>query len=225
MVLLNFFLPVQYDCGGKMTELKHESEQQTILIQNTFNHKSGLGDNQRTPSNFNLPPELAEILYRKIGIAARIDQYLNRLLNKYRILCYSSALRKYSGSKLKYQDRSEYWERASFRPFTADWVELRILSSMHGMTMNKFFVMLVEIDLTEFGDKMDNAMNGLDPGTILRRPIVYKQSLCRNNTQTITKQIRFAEPVHKIYLLRVRDPRSQRQRVGKRTPTEPNSGY
>ena len=169
-----------------------------LIIKNKSKIVSEIRIAQNTASSFNIPLRLVPALLGKIRIPARIDEYLYALLNKYRILSYSGSIPGFAGSKLKYQDKGQEWERMDFRPSNEDWVELRILASMHGMTMNKFFVMLLDLDLSEFGEAVEQAMKGVVPTDLLIRPIVYTQRL-HKVVGTLTKSARFAAPTHRFF--------------------------
>lgn len=170
----------------------------TLLIKNLSKYSSEYKYNRVSPSCFEIPVPLYNELLAKIGSEARIDRYLNKILNKFRIICYSGQLEKFDGAKLKYQDKNQDFERADFKPFSGDWIELRILSAMHGMTMTRFFVMLLALDLGDFGEAMEFAMRGVDPTMLLRNPIKYTQTLHRTKGK-LTKFIRFGVQIHDFF--------------------------
>ncbi|MCE9500111.1 MAG: DUF1564 domain-containing protein [Leptospira sp.] len=169
----------------------------TLLIKNQSSYLADYRKFRKTASCFRIPKKLSLNLYPLIGGPARVDEYLHKLLNKYRILCYSGSLVRFDGEKLKYQKKNHEWDRADFRPYAGDWTELRILSSMHGMTMTKFFVMLAELDMETMGAAMENALEGVDPALLLNRPIQYKQFLFKNKGY-VKKNILFGKKVHRF---------------------------
>ncbi|MCE9500125.1 MAG: DUF1564 domain-containing protein [Leptospira sp.] len=170
----------------------------TFLIDNKFNYSIDYSSERASSSCFEITAELYDSLLGRIGTEARIDGYLHYILNKYRILCYSGKIEKFEGVKLKYQDQNQDFKRADFRPFAGDWAELRILASMHGMTMTRFFVMLLGFDMGKLGEDMAAVMRGVDPTELLRHPIAYTQTLRRNQSK-LTKFVRFGTNMYEFF--------------------------
>ncbi|MCE9500198.1 MAG: DUF1564 domain-containing protein [Leptospira sp.] len=174
-------------------KFRTKSVRHSLIITNKNRQAIKLGDDRMTSSSFTIPRTLVPIIYSKIGRGSRIDKYLHIILNKYRILGYSGSLPRFSGSKLKYQERIKDGKRFDFRPYCADWCELRILASMHGMTMTRFFTVLLKLESSEFGNALDAALRGLKPKNLLNHPISYTQTLWKNSAEII-KYGRFGVP-------------------------------
>ena len=188
--------------GNKASTLKKGNEMKnikpfTLIVSNQSHDDINFKEDKMSASNFNISKSLAESLVAKIGKPARVDQYLHFLLDKYRILCYSGSLPKYCGIKLKYQDKANDWERVDFKPFNGDWAELRILASIHGMTMNKFFVVLLLLDLAEYGNAFGKVMEGVVPTDLLTRPIAYNQTLDKISFR-LTKYSSFGDAIYQF---------------------------
>ena len=170
----------------------------TLLLDNKSKVNIDYRRERVSPSSFDIPKILYAALLNKIGSEARIDTYLKKLLDRFRILCYSGKVERFEGIKLKYQEKDQEFERADFRPFSGDWIELRILASMHGMTMTRFFVTLLSLDLEGFEEPMAVFLRGVDPTDLLRHPIAYTQTLYKTRAN-LRKYIRFGNRIHEFF--------------------------
>ncbi|MCE9502111.1 MAG: DUF1564 domain-containing protein, partial [Leptospira sp.] len=93
------------------------------------------------------------------------------------------------------QNKNQNLQRRSFRPFNADWAELKLIASAHGMTATLLFVLLLELDaIEETSQAMDLAQAGVDPTILSSCPIVFTQTIYRTRSK-IKKYSRFGKEI------------------------------
>lgn len=142
-------------------------------------HYSNLRD---TASTFNIPETLVPFLKSKCEVNGSLTGYLKYLLNKYRLVCYAGTMAKNEKVKTKYQNKGLKLKSQSFRPMNGDWLELKIIAGMHNCSATFMFVSLLELD-QEIGEKMDGMMEDVDPTKLTARPIIFIQTLRKNNSK------------------------------------------
>ena len=99
-----------------------------------------------TSSSFDIPARLMPYLESKAWTSGQLSWYLHQLLNKYRFVCYSGQLPRYSGVKTRYQGKGQDLQKRSFRPRNADWAELKMIAALHNTSATNIFVVLLELD-------------------------------------------------------------------------------
>ncbi|MCE9500741.1 MAG: DUF1564 domain-containing protein [Leptospira sp.] len=119
-----------------------------------------------------------------VGGAAK---YLRRLLNEYRFINFSGDHPVAERAKILYQAKGLNLKRVSFRPRNEDWIELKLIAQAHGVSATRFFVILLELDFSEFGDAVGDVFRDVDPSIILARPLVFKLSLYKNDGIRVRK--------------------------------------
>lgn len=98
-----------------------------------------------SPSDVNIPKELVSYLNKRIQRAGSLRLLLNQCIHQrpFLILVPKQTLR----NKISYQKQKLELQRYSFRPFENDWIELKRLAFLHGVSMCKMFVtLLLETD-------------------------------------------------------------------------------
>ncbi|EMO03657.1 PF07600 family protein, partial [Leptospira interrogans serovar Icterohaemorrhagiae str. Verdun HP] len=111
-------------------------------LQNFQKHLKKLG----APSDFNIPKELVSHLGKRIQKAGSLRLLLNQCIHKRPFLILVP--KQTSRNKISYQEQKLELQRYSFRPFEDDWIELKRLSFLYGVSMCKMFVkLLLETDL------------------------------------------------------------------------------
>ncbi|EKR82313.1 PF07600 family protein [Leptospira interrogans str. UI 08452] len=111
-------------------------------LQNFQKHLKKLG----APSDFNIPKELVSHLGKRIQRAGSLRLLLNQCIHKRPFLILVP--KQTSSNKISYQEQKLELQRYSFRPFEDDWIELKRLSFLYGVSMCKMFVkLLLETDL------------------------------------------------------------------------------
>lgn len=174
----------------------------TILITNKSVLNVNLKKKTVTASTFNIPERLAGDLFNKAPTSGELRKYLNRLLNRYRLICYSGSFPVFEGVKTKHQEKGQNMERRSFRPSNEDWAELKIIANRHGMTATLFFVILLELDLSgDLATAMDAVMDGVDPTLILQHPISLTQTLYKSKMK-MKKSSRFGKSIFEFMQIR-----------------------
>ncbi|TGK33688.1 DUF1564 family protein [Leptospira gomenensis] len=97
-----------------------------------------------SPSDFWIPVELAPLLQSKISKYGSLKKVLHVLLEEKRNRLHSLfRLSKYE--KTLYQSKGLDLMRFSFRPDSADWAELRLAARYYGVSICRFFVMLLSL--------------------------------------------------------------------------------
>ncbi|WP_016761598.1 DUF1564 family protein [Leptospira kirschneri] len=93
------------------------------------------------PSDVNIPKELVSYLNKRIQRAGSLRLLLNQCIHQrpFLILVPKQTLR----NKISYQKQKLELQRYSFRPFENDWIELKRLAFLHGVSMCKMFVILL----------------------------------------------------------------------------------
>ncbi|AOP36074.1 hypothetical protein A0128_13330 [Leptospira tipperaryensis] len=97
-----------------------------------------------SPSDLNVPEELIPYLKKRIRGAGSLRILLNQSLKKKILLTLIQF--HFPKDKIGYQKQKLGLVRFSFRPFEADWIELRRLSTFHGISMCRMFVKLLELE-------------------------------------------------------------------------------
>ena len=173
-----------------MKHKKTNPERSVLLIRNQWANEIEGSIISETASSFEVPIHLAPVLQEKMEVNEGLRNYLRSLLNKFRLLNYSGELPKFRRLKTKYQDKGEK-EEFSFRPFEADWAELKMLGLAHGVSATFFFVMLLHLDISEAGEDMDEFLKDVDPKELLAYPIELKLVLRRDSVPILTKHSKF----------------------------------
>ena len=157
-------------------------------IQNSFGSSVNYLHTTLTPSAFGVPEKFTVALDQKIKESRYIRNYLQFLLNKYRIIAYSGVLPRGNGIKTRYQEKNQNLQYYKFRPRCSDWIELKMLSLAHGVSMTHFFVFLLEMDTTSLGEDILKFYEGIVPTVFLGdKPIRLGIHLNRHRAE---KQIR-----------------------------------
>ncbi|TGM01044.1 DUF1564 family protein [Leptospira barantonii] len=120
---------------------RNQSEPKNLMALDSQRNLKKLG----SPSDLNVPKELVPYLDRRIRSAGSMRLLLNQCI------CNRSVLfliqKQNAGEKISYQKQKLELQRYPFRPFEDDWIELRRLAFLHGVSMCRMFVRLLE---TEF---------------------------------------------------------------------------
>lgn len=109
-----------------------------------------------TTSTFLIPENLMEALILKKQQHRGIQKYLNFLLSKYK----KEIQPKYPEYIInkKYQEKGQYLNRVSFRPYGEDWMELKRLASLTGFSLCQIFIFMFQKDLNEELEIEDTAI-------------------------------------------------------------------
>lgn len=98
-----------------------------------------------SPSDLNIPKELVPYLDRRIRSAGSMRLLLNQCVSNRSVLFLIQ--KQNSGERISYQKQRLELQRYPFRPFEDDWIELKRLALLHGVSMCRMFVKLLEMDL------------------------------------------------------------------------------
>ncbi len=98
-----------------------------------------------SPADLNIPKGLVPFLNRRIRDAGSLRLLLNQCIyKKWYLLSVPTQTQR---DKIGYQKQKLELKRFPFRPFEDDWIELRRLALLYGVSMCRMFVKLLE---TEF---------------------------------------------------------------------------
>lgn len=127
-----------------------------------------------SPSDLNVPKELVPYLDRRIRSAGSMRLLLNQCI------CNRSVLfliqKQNAGEKISYQKQKLELQRYPFRPFEDDWVELRRLAFLHGVSMCRMFVRLLETDLYPESKFAENLVLEKLPPEVVTEPKLFEQT-------------------------------------------------
>lgn len=166
------------------------SKNTAYIIQNEWGSEIPCSGVSQTSSSVEVPVELAKILQDRIESHLNLRNYLHFLLNQYRLINYSGSLPKTKRIKTRYQENGEK-EEFSFRPFDADWAELKLIALAHGLSAVCLFVVLLKLDASEFGNAMKEFISEIEPAILLMYPIEMKFVLCRDSNPILTRHSQF----------------------------------
>ncbi|QDK22176.1 DUF1564 family protein [Leptospira weilii] len=118
-----------------------QSDRKTILVLDSQRNLKKLG----SPADLNIPKGLVPFLNRRIRDAGSLRLLLNQCIyKKWYLLSVPTQTQR---DKIGYQKQKLELKRFPFRPFEDDWIELRRLALLYGVSMCRMFVKLLE---TEF---------------------------------------------------------------------------
>lgn len=120
---------------------RNVSEQKNLMALDSQRNLKKLG----SPSDLNVPKELVPYLDKRIRSAGSMRLLLNQCIYKRSVLFLIQ--KQNTGEKILYQKQKLELQRYPFRPFEDDWIELRRLAFLHGVSMCRMFVRLLETDL------------------------------------------------------------------------------
>ena len=186
-------------------------------IQNSFQTSVNYYHTPLTPSAFGIPEKFTLLLDQKIKKSRYLRNYLQFLLNKYRIIAYAGGLPKGNGIKTRYQESNQNLKYYKFRPRCSDWIELKMLALAHGVSMTQFFVFLLDMDTSSLGDDLLKFYEGEVPTIFLgNKPIRLGIHLHRNKAEKQLR-IKFGKKRYIIY-----DWASKYAEMFKASPIEPS---
>ncbi|MCE9499200.1 MAG: DUF1564 domain-containing protein [Leptospira sp.] len=169
----------------------------TLLITNNWKRKIDVKTIKSTSSTIKIPAKLLERYENRIKQFGSQGKYFSHILNKYRILFHSGSLYCSGNMKNVYQKRGQNLIRVSFRPRNSDWLELRIVSQAHFVSMSAIFVYLIEIDSSDQGELFEKALQGVRPTSLLTRPTQFNQRF-NQKSKIYSHSSRFGSSLYEI---------------------------
>ncbi|PJZ55522.1 DUF1564 family protein [Leptospira barantonii] len=149
---------------------RNQSKQKNLMALDSQRNLKKLG----SPSDLNVPKELVPYLDRRIRSAGSMRLLLNQCI------CNRSVLfliqKQNAGEKISYQKQKLELQRYPFRPFEDDWVELRRLAFLHGVSMCRMFVRLLETDLYPESKFAENLVLEKLPPEVVTEPKLFEQT-------------------------------------------------
>lgn len=176
---------------------------ETIFItDNKWESNIEINSIRSTSSTFNIPSRLCLALEQKKKEHGKIGSYLQFLLRKYHIVIYSGSLPKSVSIKKKYQPRNQEMKALSFRPKNEDWLELKVISDSYVYSMSYIFILLLELDCSDFGEAIERAIGDLVP-TVFAKSHVRLRQFFNKKRRILTKRLNSGSP---LYRLTIRSP-------------------
>lgn len=128
------------------------------------------------PSDLLVPKHQIQAIKRRIVKFGSLKKALHYLLNENRNRLHS-LFRHSECEKTIYQSANLELIRFSFRPYSADWAELRLAARYYGASICNFFVMLLTLDENEKKGSVAKFQNVLRNKEIRKSEILLAQQI------------------------------------------------
>ncbi len=106
-----------------------------------------------------IPEEYWKELHFKIENFGSLKNYFTHLLVKYEIYLKSGIVPYSCRLKTEYQAKGQNLIRKDFEPRKKDWFLMKLYRSAFNFSINKLFVLLLRIDLMNFTEVVESAVN------------------------------------------------------------------
>ncbi len=106
-----------------------------------------------------IPEEYWEKLHIKIESYGSLKIYFAYLLSKYEIYLKSGIVPYSSRLKTEYQVKGQNLIRKDFEPWKKDWFMMKLYRAAFNFSINKLFVLLLRLDLINFSEVVESAVN------------------------------------------------------------------
>ena len=112
-------------------------------------------------SSLLLSPEMKILLAKKLSVHKNLRLYLRHLVFNYERFIVNGSLNFPKNGYRIYQDKNQNLEKVSFRPYIEDWLKLKVLAEIAGISVTYLFVYLLVLDDQGWGDVLGDFFGGV----------------------------------------------------------------
>ena len=133
-----------------------------------------------------IPEKYLELLQNKKLEHGGLRGYVAYLLSKYKLHIANGLIPGYSNLTTKYQEQGQNLEKIAFRPFPADWAELKLYRVAFGMSISAFFVYLLIADSVDFVEVISYYLGAVGIPCLPNWNMCAKVYLCEKRSRYTT---------------------------------------
>ena len=133
-----------------------------------------------------IPEKYIKLLQNKRVEYGGLRGYVAYLLSKYKLHIANGLIPGYSKLTTKYQEQGQNLQKIAFRPFPADWAELKLYRVAFGMSISAFFVYLLIADSVDFAKAVSYYLGAVGIPYLPNWNLCAKVYLCEKRSRYST---------------------------------------